>query len=174
MKSKENIVLLGMMGSGKTSVGSLVSKKLGLNFFDIDKLIEKKLDMKISQIFQTRGEKYFRKIEEEITLKILKKNKIVISLGGGTFLNKKIRNEILTRHFSFWLKLNSKVLIKRIINNPKRPIAIKSTNQELIDLIKKRSNIYSKALYKVNCNNLTKTEIVNKILKIHETNQINN
>ena len=174
MKSKENIVFLGMMGSGKTSVGLLVSKKLGLDFFDIDKLIENRLNMKISQIFETKGEKYFRKIEEKITLKILKKDKVVVSLGGGAFLNKKIRNEVLSKHFSFWLKLDSKVLIKRIINNPKRPIAVKSTNQELIDLIKKRSNIYSKALYKLNCNNLTKTEVVNKILKIHETNQISN
>ena len=174
MESKENIVFLGMMGSGKTSVGLLVSKKLGLDFFDIDKLIENRLKMKISRIFETKGEKYFRKIEEEITLKILKKDKVVISLGGGAFLNKKIRNEVLSKHFSFWLKWDSKVLIKRIINNPKRPIAIKSTNQELIDLIKKRSNIYSKALYKLNCNNLTKTEVVNKILEIHETNQISN
>ena len=174
MKSKGNIVFLGMMGSGKTSVGLLVSKKLGLDFFDIDKLIENRLNMKISQIFETKGEKYFRKIEEKITLKILKKDKVVVSLGGGAFLNKKIRNEVLSKHFSFWLKLDSKVLIKRIINNPKRPIAVKSTNQELIDLIKKRSNIYSKALYKLNCNNLTKTEVVNKILKIHETNQISN
>tara|TARA_B100001063_G_scaffold92064_1_gene85704 strand:- start:1006 stop:1530 length:525 start_codon:yes stop_codon:yes gene_type:complete len=173
MKSKENIVFLGMMGAGKTSIGFLVSKKLNLDFLDIDQLIEKELGMKISKIFETKGEKYFREIEEKITLKSLKIKKIVISLGGGAFLNKNIRDEILSNHSSYWLKLNSKMLIKRIRNNSKRPIAFKLTNNELIDLIKKRSNIYSKALYKIDCDNRKKNEIVNEILDIYETNKIN-
>jgi len=173
MKSKENIVFLGMMGAGKTSIGFLVSKKLNLDFLDIDQLIEKELGMKISKIFETKGEKYFREIEEKITLKSLKIKKIVISLGGGAFLNKNIRDEILSNHSSYWLKLNSKILIKRIRNNSKRPIAFKLTNNELIDLIKKRSNIYSKALYKIDCDNRKKNEIVNEILDIYETNKIN-
>jgi len=73
MKSKGNLVFLGMMGSGKTSIGKLISKKLKLNFFDIDQLIEKKLNMEISKIFDLKGEVFFRKIEEKITLDILKK-----------------------------------------------------------------------------------------------------
>ena len=170
MKSKENIVFLGMMGSGKTSLGAMISKKLRLNFFDTDDCIEKESGMKIWKIFELKGEKYFREIEEKITLDILTKKKIVISLGGGTFLNKKIREEILRNHLSFWLNWDSKILIKRIINNPKRPVAYKSSPSELIDLIKKRSNIYSKALYNINCNNLTKTEVTNKIIDIYEGN----
>ena len=173
MKSKENIVFLGMMGAGKTSIGFLVSKKLNLDFLDIDQLIEKELGMKISKIFETKGEKYFREIEEKITLKSLKIKKIVISLGGGAFLNKNIRDEILSNHSSYWLKLNPNMLIKRIRNNSKRPIAFKLTNNELIDLIKKRSNIYSKAMYKIDCDNRKKNEIVNEILDIYETNKIN-
>ena len=174
MKSKENIVFLGMMGSGKSSIGSLVSKKLKLDFFDIDKLIENKFDMKISQIFNLKGEKFFRVVEKNLTLKILKKNKIVVALGGGAFINKDIRNEILKSHLSFWLKWNSKTLIERLRNNSKRPIVSKSTNDELMELIKKRSNFYSKAMYKINCNNLKKNEIVNKILDIYENNKIIN
>ena len=165
MKSRENIVFLGMMGSGKSSVGNLVSKKLDLEFYDIDKIIEKRQGSNISKIFEEKGEKYFRKIEEEVTLKMLKKNRSVISLGGGAFLNKNIREEIVNKHLSFWLKWDSGTLIKRIFKSSKRPIAMKSTKEELVDLIKKRSNIYSKALYKINCENLTKIEIVNKILK---------
>jgi shikimate kinase len=170
MKSKENIVFLGMMGSGKTSIGFLISKKLKLEFFDIDQIIEKELNMKISKIFETKGEKFFREIEEKITFKILKKRNVIISLGGGAFINNKIRKEILINHLSFWLKWDSKILIKRIRNSFKRPMAMKATNIELIDLINKRSNIYSKALYKVDCNNLKKNEIVNKILNLYETN----
>ena len=74
MESKENIVFLGMMGSGKTSIGLLVSKKLNLQFYDIDQIIEKELEMSISDIFEKKGEKFFRDIEEKTTLKILKKN----------------------------------------------------------------------------------------------------
>ena len=170
MKSSKNIVFLGMMGSGKTSIGFLVSRKLKLEFFDIDNHIENNLGMNISKIFKNKGEKFFRKYEEKTTLNILKKNNIVIALGGGAFLNKNIRNEILKNHFSFWLKLESDILIKRIKNSSKRPLAYNISDIELKNMIKVRSKIYSKALYKINCNNLNKTEIVNKIINIYETN----
>ena len=169
MKSKKNLVFIGMMGSGKTSIGLLVSKKLKLNFFDIDAEIEKELDMKISKIFQSKGEIFFRKLEEKITLKFLKNQNGVFSLSGVAFNNEYIQNEVLKNNLSFWLKWDSKTLINRIKNSEKRPIAFKSTDEELIDLIKKRSNIYAKALYKINCENKTKLEITNKILKIYET-----
>ena len=78
MESKKNLVFLGMMGSGKTTIGKLTSKKLKLNFFDIDSLIEKKMGISISSIFNKKGEKFFREIEEEITLDILKKKNNVI------------------------------------------------------------------------------------------------
>ena len=174
MKSKENIVFLGMMGSGKSSIGSLVSKKLKLKFFDIDRFIEKELDMKISKFFKEKGEKIFREIEEEITLSILKKERSVIALGGGAFLNKNIRNEILSNHLSIWLKWDSEILIKRIKNSPQRPIAYNASLNELNKLIKSRSTVYSLAAKKVNCNNLTKTQIVNKVIEIYENKKNNN
>jgi shikimate kinase/shikimate kinase/3-dehydroquinate synthase len=113
---------------------------------------------------------YFRKYEEKITLKILKINPIVISLGGGAFVNKVIRKEILKNHTSFWLNWKIETLLNRIKNSKKRPIAFNSTENELIDLIKKRSNIYSKALYEIKCDKLSKSEIVRKILDNYETN----
>ena len=170
MKSKENLVFLGMMGSGKSSIGSLVAKKLNLNFIDVDKEIEKELSLSISKIFETKGEDYFRKFEEKKTLKILKSNSTVISLGGGAFINKVIRKEVLKNHISFWLNWDNETLINRIKNSKKRPIAFKSTDNELIDLIKKRSNIYSKALYEIKCDRMSKIEIVKEVLKNYETN----
>ena len=172
MKSKENIVFLGMMGSGKTSIGSLISKKLKKDFYDTDQYIEKKLNITISKIFRDKGEKFFRELEEKITLQILKNKNIVVALGGGAFLNKNIRNEILKNHCSFWLNCDSETIIKRIKNNPKRPLVYNLTNLEIINLIKKRSNSYSKASFNVNCSNLTKKQIINKIIKIYETNKI--
>ena len=73
MKSRKNIVFLGMMGSGKSSIGFLVSKKLKMDFLDVDKFIEEELKMKISTIFDRKGEKFFREYEEKVTLNILKK-----------------------------------------------------------------------------------------------------
>tara|TARA_A100001234_G_scaffold43319_1_gene35607 strand:+ start:1121 stop:1633 length:513 start_codon:yes stop_codon:yes gene_type:complete len=169
MESKENIVFLGMMGSGKSNIGYLVSKKLNLNFEDIDQIIEDKLKMNIYDIFQKKGEKFFRTLEEKITLKILRKHKTVISLGGGAFINPKIREEVLKNHHPFWLKWTSKTLIKRIQNSPKRPISYKAKYNELVNLIRKRSIIYSKATYKINCENLSKSEIVNKVIDIYES-----
>ena len=168
MKLKENLVFLGMMGSGKSSIGLMVSKKLNIDFVDVDQEIEKKIGMTISKIFENQGEKYFRETEELITLKLLKKNKTVISLGGGALLNNKIKKEVLDNHISFWLKWDIKTLVNRIQNSQKRPIAFKSSKNELIDLIKKRSIVYSKAMYKIDCENLTKNEIARNIRKIYE------
>ena len=170
MKSKENLVFLGMMGSGKSSVGLLVAKKLRLDFIDVDKEIEKELGLSVSKIFEIKGEDYFRRFEENITLKLLKINSTVVSLGGGAFVNKVIRKEVLKNHISFWLNWNNEILLNRIKNSKKRPLAFNSTENELIDLIKKRSNIYSKALYEIKCDKMSKNEIVKKVLKNYETN----
>ena len=170
MNSKKNLVFLGMMGSGKSSIGNMVSKKLNLKFIDIDNLIEAEAGSSISSIFEEKGENYFRNMEEKITLQNLKTIGTVISLGGGAFINNKIRKEILTNHFSFWLNSNETILLKRIKGNKIRPLAFKSTDQEIKQLIKKRSTIYAKAQFKINCNKLTKTKIVNKVLKIYELN----
>jgi shikimate kinase/shikimate kinase/3-dehydroquinate synthase len=170
MKSKENLIFLGMMGSGKSSIGSIIAKKLKLEFIDIDKEIENEIGISISEIFETKGENYFRKFEEKITLRKLKLNPVVISLGGGAFMNKNIKKEVLKNHLSFWLNWNTKILIKRIKNSKKRPVAFNSSEDELNNLIKKRTIFYSKALYEIKCDNLSKNEIVRKIIKIYETN----
>ena len=170
MISNKNLVFLGMMGSGKSSIGNLVSKKLDLHFVDIDNLIIESEGMTISEIFEKKGESYFRNLEEKITLKCLKKMKNVISLGGGGFINTKIRKEILINHFSFWLNWDDSILIRRIKKSKKRPLAFNSTDQEIRTIIKDRSRIYSNAKFKINCNKLTKTEIVKRIIKIYELN----
>ena len=170
MNSNKNIVFLGMMGSGKSLMGNLVSKKLNIPFIDIDYLIEEHAGMSISEIFKNNGEDYFRNLEEKITLKTLKNNKSVIALGGGGFINDKIRKDILLKHFSFWLDWDESILLKRIRGSKKRPLAFKSTDEEIKAIIKKRTKIYSKAQFRINCNKLTKTEIINKIIKIYELN----
>ena len=170
MDLNKNIVLLGMMGSGKSSIGYLLSKNINLNFLDVDKFIEKETDLKIYDIFQKKGEVYFRNLEEKTTLKLLKGKGKIISLGGGGFLNKNIRKEILKNHISFWLNWKNSTIINRILKSKKRPVAFNSSENNLKRLINERSNIYAEANFKINCERLTKKMIVKNILKLYEKN----
>ena len=169
MNSKKNLVLLGMMASGKSTIGALVSKKLGLKFYDTDKIIEKEIGMTIAEIFDNKSEFFFRSLEEKIVLKTLQNKNCLISLGGGAFFNEKIRKEIIMNHISFWLNCSNKTLLNRIRKNNKRPIANKLNNSKLIELINKRRKIYTKAKFKINCDKLSKEQIVENILKSYET-----
>jgi shikimate kinase len=170
MNSNKNLVFLGMMGSGKSSIGAMVSKKLNIPFIDIDNLIEEHTGMTVTEIFEANGENYFRNLEEKITIKSLKHKNVVVALGGGGFINDKIRKNVLTNHFSFWLNWDDLVLIKRIKGSKKRPLASTSTEQEIKAIINKRKKIYSKADFKINCNKLKKNEIVKVIIKTYELN----
>ena len=168
METNKNLVFLGMMGSGKTTLGKIISKKLNKKFIDIDQIIEIQEGMKISEIFEKKGESFFRRLEEKTSLLNLKKRNSVISLGGGAFLNKKIQKEILKNHISIWLKWDNKNLIYRIKNSQKRPIAIKLNDTGLNNLINERSKIYSKAKYQIKCDRLTKLELVERIIKLND------
>ena len=102
-KLKKNLVLTGMMGVGKSTIGKSLARKLSYNFVDIDRLIEIKEGKNINLIFQSKGESYFRKLENSISLKNLKLKNCVISLGGGAFLDKSIRRAVKSSSVSFWL-----------------------------------------------------------------------
>ena len=170
MQLNKNIVLLGMMGSGKSTIGYLLSKKLDLKFKDVDKIIEKETEHKISWIFESKGENYFRELEEKITLQLLKSDKNIISLGGGAFINESVRKQVLSKSLSFWLYWNNSTIIKRIFKSKKRPIAFKASSFEINKLITDRSEIYSLANYKINCEKLSKNMIIKKIIDIYEKN----
>ena len=118
---KKSLVLTGMMGAGKSTIGRLIAKKLKVKFVDVDKIIEKNQKKSIKKIFEDRGEKYFRKLEEKITSKVLKSKKVVIALGGGAFMNNEIREKVLKSCISFWLKIDLEKLMRRYKNN-RRPL----------------------------------------------------
>jgi shikimate kinase len=170
MKSNNNLVLLGMMGSGKSTIGRLLSKNLNIELIDVDEIIEKEEGCKISEIFEKKGEICFRNIEEKITLKLLESNKKIISLGGGGFINNNIRKEVLSNHISFWLDCNNSTLINRIKRSKKRPITFNLTENQIKKIISERSKIYSMANFKINCEKFSKDEIVKKIKDIYEKN----
>ena len=166
MKLNKNLILIGMMASGKSTIGRLLANKLNLKFFDTDFIIEKKAKMKIVEIFQKKGEPYFRNLEKKIILNLLNKNNCVISLGGGAFINEAVRKVSQKDNETIWLNWSLKTLIDRIKKNNKRPVASNLSNNELKDLLIYRSKIYSKANYKVDCENMQKAEIVNKIIQL--------
>ena len=157
-----------MMGSGKSSIGKILSKQLKLTFVDIDQKIEEFEGLKVSEIFKKNGEKYFRKIEEKISLKFLSLENSIISLGGGGFINASIRKICEKNCISFWLDWKNETIINRIYKSKKRPLAIGLTKGQINNLIKERSKFYSLSDHKINCDKLDKVEIINKILDIHE------
>ena len=166
---KKNLVLTGMMGVGKSTIGGKLAKKLKRKFVDIDKIIEIKEKNTIKEIFENKGEHYFRKIEKKITLEELKKNNLIIALGGGAFINESIRNSILKNAISMWLDNDLITLNKRIKWNKNRPLLAKKNNQKKINkLYAKRKNIYKLADYKIVCNDLNKEDIANKIIVFYE------
>ena len=166
---KKNLVLLGMMAVGKSTLGKIVAKKQDLIFIDIDLNIEKKCAMKIPEIFKNKGEKFFRILEEREVLESLKKSKCVIALGGGAFMKKTVRDRILKDSVSIWLDVNLKTLNKRVNWNKKRPLINEEDSQMKINqLYAERKNIYKMANYRINCNNLSKEDIANKIVTLYE------
>src|SRR6056300_1725521 len=145
-----------MMGVGKTS----------MKFIDIDQIIERKLNATISDIFKKKGENFFRKYEEKITLNEVSKLNAVISLGGGAFINPKIRRQVQINCTSFWLDLDVPLLKERLINSKKRPllknnklkIRISGSKYEIIigQKILKNSHKYIKSI----CPNVKKIALV--------------
>ena len=158
-----------MMGVGKSTLGKIVAKKLDLKFVDIDLNIEKKCSMKIKEIFENKGENFFRIEEQKQTLRYLKKKNKIIALGGGAFINNKIRKAVLKNSLSFWLDLNLRNINKRVKWNKKRPLLDEKNSEKIIKrLYYKRKNIYKLANYKINCDGLSKNAITEKIIYFYE------
>ena len=166
---KKNLVLLGMMGVGKTTLGKLVAKNQGLEFIDTDANIENKNSMTINEIFEQKGENFFRLEEKKEILNLLSKQDCVIALGGGAFMDKTIRESVLKNAISVWLDIDLKILNQRLKWNQKRPLLKKYNNQKkLSELYEQRKNIYQLANHKIVCDKLNKENIVNRIIRLYE------
>ena len=152
------------MGSGKSVIGKDLSKYLNFKFFDTDKEIEFKEKKSISKIFEDDGESYFRKIEEKICLEILAHDNCVVSLGGGSIINKRIRNILKINSYTIYLKVKLSNLVNRVKSSKKRPLLNKELDK--IDIFKnlynERQEFYEKADFTVN-NDYSKLEVLKSI-----------
>ena len=169
---RKNLVLTGMMGVGKSTVGKKLAKKLKLKFIDIDQIIEKKEKRTIKEIFENKGEGYFRKIEKRISLEELKKSNAVIALGGGAFMDSSIRKEAKNLSVSFWLDLGLRPLLIRLKNVKKRPLLDQDSLEESVNKIySQRKKIYNKSNFKIKCNLMSVDQIVDKIVRLYESSE---
>ena len=166
---KKNLVLLGMMAVGKSTLGKIVAKKLSLQFIDTDKNVENINAMKIKDIFELKGEKFFRAEEEKEVLKSLKKENCIIALGGGAFLNNTIRDNVLKNSIAIWLDADIKTLEKRVKWNEKRPLLKKNNKYQMIKKIyQERKGIYKLANHKIKCDKMNKSDLIEKIILLYE------
>ena len=132
----KSIVLIGSMGSGKSAIGKILSKKMGVPLSDTDKIIEKEVGKSIYEIFNERGEKYFRQVEEKVVGRVLDETAHIISTGGGSILSSKTRNAIKSKSFSIWVQCDVNIISNRIRDQEKRPLL---KNKNILDTLVKKN-----------------------------------
>ena len=154
------IYLVGPMGSGKSTMGRLLAKKLGLPYFDLDKLIEDQEKMSISNIFQKQNEKYFRDLKQ-----YSEESNFVISTGGGCVLRDQNLN-ILRKGLVIYLKISIETQFERVKNRTHRPLLNNVTKDTLVQLDKERGSVYSGiSNIEVDVSNLDKEDVLSTIIR---------
>ena len=162
---EKSIVFIGFMGVGKTTIGEMVAKKLYRDFVDIDQEIEKEFNMPTSQIFKEHGETFFRQKEKEVISRLSQQRLIIISLGGGAFLQEEIQEICLSNCIVFFLDLSWdswKERISLIIDS--RPVLQGRSLEDVEKLFYDRQAIYSNHHSKVETDNLDIEEVANYIV----------
>ncbi|HEU4959688.1 MAG TPA: shikimate kinase [Sphingomonas sp.] len=140
------IVLIGLMGAGKTTVGRRLAQRLGLPFVDADEEIEAAAGMTITEIFQMFGEEYFRDGERRVIARLIDGTRKVIATGGGAFMNERTRALILEKTTAIWLEADLDTLVDRVRRRSTRPLLKdRDPRQVLTDLAKARNPIYALA-----------------------------
>ena len=140
-----NIVLIGMRGSGKTTVGKLLAERLGKQFIEIDELITQRAGQSIPEIVMRYGWQKFRDVEEEITRQVSELDNVVSATGGGVVTREQNIRELKKKGKLVWLKANTDTLLRRIGNDQDRPsLTGRSPREDLETVLAQRSPIYQR------------------------------
>jgi shikimate kinase len=160
------IVLVGLMGAGKSTVGRRLADKLGLPFVDADHEIEAAAGKTIPEIFADHGEAYFREGERKVIARLLDSGAAVLATGGGAYVNTETRNLIKLKGVSIWLKADLPLLMRRVSRRSNRPL-LKSDDPQAVmrRLIEERYPIYQHADITVMSRDVAHTAMVNDVLK---------
>jgi len=162
-----NIILVGFMGTGKSVVGKLLAKKLNMDFVESDEMIETREKMPIKDIFEKKGEPYFRKVEKEAMKEASSRKNIVISVGGGAIVDEDNLKNLKNSGIIICLKTSPETILKRTKDLKTRPLLnVSDPKKQIEELLKKREPYYNKADYSIETDNLSVNEVVIKIIEL--------
>jgi len=160
------IVLVGLMGVGKSTIGRRLAIALGLDFVDADDEIEKSAGRSISDIFDDFGETAFRDGEKKVILRLLDGAPLVLATGGGAFLNPDIRSAIAAKGVSVWLRSSLEELVRRTARRKTRPLLANGNPATILaELIKQRHPVYAKADLVIDSDQGQHSEMVTAIIQ---------
>jgi shikimate kinase len=159
------IVLVGLMGAGKTSVGRRLAEKLDIPFVDADHEIELAAGKSITEIFADHGEDYFREGERRVITRLLENGLQVLATGGGAFMNDETRARIKENAVSLWLKADLEILLKRVTKRNDRPLLKDDPEGVMRALMAKRYPIYAEANITVESRDVQHGQMVNDVIK---------
>ena len=162
------IILVGMMGSGKSTIGKLLSNKLGYDFIDLDKIIEEKSGVKINTIFEIEGEEGFRDRELQVLSDSLERDQVIISTGGGIVTNEKSRTQLIKHDaLIIYLKANLQTLFNRLKNDHSRPILNVDDKEQVIERILEEREPYYQDLadMDIDTSHMKSIDVVKYIIK---------
>ena len=160
----KSVTLIGMMGAGKTTCAKLLAEETGCSLFDVDKIIESDMKCSISEIFETRGEDFFRNLEQEVILHRSKPENMIIATGGCVFENPRLREFLIDISVVVYLKAQPETIYERIKTDLTRPLLKNNMNIERIrSLISLREKNYLKADYVIETDGKTIGQIVSEI-----------
>lgn len=160
-----NIVLIGFMASGKTTVGRLLAGKLGWDFYDTDTEVEKETGCSIAELFARQGEAYFRQLEKEVIARITARRRAVIATGGGAVLAPENVERLRKGNKVIWLRVDEETAWRRVAGSEDRPLVRGRSREEVVALLKKREPYYGFADLKMETAGKSAEEIVAEILE---------
>ena len=162
---KKTVALVGMMGSGKSAVGKVVSSILDVPFKDADIEIERAAKLSIPEIFDRHGEKFFREKEDRVISRLLHEKCCILATGGGAFINTNVRNSIKEKGVSVWLNADLETLWKRVKHKKSRPLLQTHNPREtLVNIYNDRLKTYSLADIIINSHDKSSLEEMAKLV----------
>jgi len=162
----KNVILAGFMGTGKTAVGKALAKRLKMRFIDMDDVIEKREGMKISEIFEKKGEPHFRRAEKMVAKDIAVQSGLVVAAGGGAIIDEDNLKNFKSSGTVFCLTATPDKIFERTKGHIHRPLLnVSDPKEKIAELLADRAQYYARADYRIDTTDLSIEEVVDKIME---------